>query len=81
MTAEEYKNALNHGSEIVIVSSDKDTNSAIFWQGENGNIFSFSLYYGIMERKPEELSIEKLIEHLQNMEKENAFIFVRGYDD
>lgn len=76
----ETKNLIKHlknGSEIIIISDDPDTNSAIFWTDRAGVIYSFTRAFGTIERT--DLTISSLKEHFEQMEKENALIFVRGY--
>lgn len=76
----ETKNLIKHlknGSEIVIISDDPDTNSAIFWTDRAGVIYSFTREFGVMERS--DLTFDRLEKHLKNMDAENAHIFFRGY--
>lgn len=70
-------NSLKNGSEIVIISSDPGSNSAVFWTDRAGVIYSFTRSFGTMKRT--DLTISSLKEHFEQMEKENALIFVRGY--
>lgn len=70
-------NSLKNGSELVIISSDPGSNSAIFWMDNNGTIFSFTRAFGTMKRT--DLNLTDLEMHLKNMKAENAHIFIRGY--
>lgn len=69
-------NAIENGSEVVIISASFGDDSAIFWM-ENGVIYSFNRSFGIMERT--DMNIDRLKNHLQNMHNEGASMFVRGY--
>lgn len=78
MTASKYMKALKSGSEIVIVSNDKNSNSSVFYLDSDGIICTFSRFFGLMRRT--DITIEQAIEHFQNMEKE-CKVFIRGYMD
>jgi hypothetical protein len=79
MKAAEYMEALKRGSEIVVVSNDPNTNSAIFYMDtRSGKLYTFSKFWGVMERT--DLTAEGLVNHLKSMETESR-IFVRGYED
>lgn len=68
--------ALRQGKEIVIVSADPGSNSAIFWLNSNDIICSFNTVFGIMVRP--DLTLDRLQKHLENMRTEHAYIYVRG---
>lgn len=78
MTASKYMKALKSGSEIVIISNDKNCNSSIFFLDSDGNLCSFSRFFGTMKRS--DITIEQAIEHFQNMESD-CKVFIRGYMD
>ena len=71
-----FETALKNGSEIVVVDSDCNCDSAVFWW-HNGVFYSFNRSFGVVPRS--DLSINILEEHLNNMLSENASIFIRGY--
>lgn len=72
-----YIEALKAGKEIVIVSSNDLYYSSIFYYKDNV-IYTFSRAFGVLKRTEKEISLNDLRQHFENMEKENAFIFVRG---
>lgn len=74
-----YIEALNSHKEIVIVSQDDREYSAIFWKDKAGIICSFNYSFGVLKRP--EYTNERLLEHIENMQKENALIFIRGCND
>ena len=73
-----YLNAVNNGQEIVIVSNEVTYDSAIIWKSDN-KFYSFNRAFGTMERT--DWNDDKFINHMEQMESENANIFVRGYTD
>ena len=73
----EYMEALNQGKEVIIIAPFEEYNSAIFWK-KRGRLYSFTRELGILERRPEELSEADLLQHFEDMENEEAMIFIRG---
>ena len=75
-----YIKALKAGKEIVIVSSDENSNSAIFYNSsDNKTLYTFSLHFGLFPREyGKDVNVENLVKHFETMEKENALIFIRG---
>lgn len=73
-----YEKVLKAGAEIVVVDSDCNFDSAVFWW-HNGIFYSFNRSFGVVPRS--DLSFDILEEHLNNMLSENASIFIRGYRD
>lgn len=75
----DYIQALKAGHEIVIVSADENSDSAIFFMNGSGKLFSFNRSIGCIERTDRTLA--EIQEHFENMEHENAHIFIRGWRD
>ena len=75
-----YIKALKAGKEIVIVSSDEKSNSAVFYNSsDNKTLYTFSLHFGLFPREyGKEVTEKALIKHFETMEKENSFLFIRG---
>lgn len=71
----EYITAMETGKEIVIISAEKELNSAIFWK-KSGTYFCFTREFGVMRRT--DLDDEKVSCHLAEMLKESAQIIIRG---
>ena len=75
----QYVKALQSGAEVVIISSDNKCCSAVFWMNNDGNIVTFSRHLGIFERTDfDGFTLSDFEKHIQNMEEENALIFIRG---
>lgn len=72
-----YIEALKAGKEIVIVSNNDLYYSSIFYYEDNV-LYTFSRAFGVLRRTKKDFSFTDLRQHFENMEKENAFIFVRG---
>ena len=71
----EYITAMDNGKEIVIISAEKNFNSAIFWK-KDGTYYCFTRAFGVMKRS--DLNDEMVGSHLSGMEKESAQITIRG---
>lgn len=75
----QYVKALQSGAEVVVISSDREYNSAIFWINDDGNIVTFSRHLGILERDVfDGFTLSDFEKHIQNMKEENALIYIRG---
>lgn len=67
--------AMYDGREVVIVGSQSEYNSAIFWKNQDGRTCSFSREIGIIKHPADDST---LAEHFQNMINEGSHIYVRG---
>lgn len=74
MTGKEVFKELKTGKEVVVIATEKDYDSAIFWKVKDV-LCSFSRHMGVLKRP---LVKEEFINHIDTMISENAFIFVRG---
>lgn len=67
------------GAEVVIISDNKNSNSAVFWYNrEEKAFYAFSRSFGVMKRT--DYSISRFIGHINDMYAENAQIIIRGRD-
>lgn len=73
-----YIEALNKGSEIIIISANEDENSTIFYKHLN-KYHAFTRLLG--EFCHESMTDDKFIEHIERMKAENAQIFIRGCEE
>lgn len=76
MTLQEIINEMMDGSELVIVSSERNFDSCIFWIEDDGSIYSFCRMAGVLKRT--DLTIDNFEQHIKNMIHEKALLFVRG---
>lgn len=72
----DFIKALKNGSEIVVISADKNTNSAVFYM-KRGKLYTWSREIGTIERT--DRTLEEINTHLNFMLTENAQVIVRGY--
>ena len=72
----DFIKALKNGSEIVVISADKNTNSAVFYM-KHGKLYTWSREIGTIERT--DRTLEEINTHLNFMLTENAQVIVRGY--
>lgn len=79
LTANEIEKAFSAGSEVVVVSADKDYDSAIWWVSD-GVVCAFCRAFGVVER--EELTPGMAAHTLASFAAlENMSLFIRGYRD
>jgi len=78
-TYKTHYEALQDGREIVIISKDERSDSAIFYADRAGNIYSFNRSLGDMKRP--DMTPERLEKHITQMFNEGATIFLRGAND
>lgn len=71
-----YEKALKTDREIVVVAADDSYNSAVFWLDSSGVPWSFSRAFGCLRR--DDMTVPAIVAHIENMESENAHIFIRG---
>lgn len=71
-----YIEALNNHKEVVIVSRNENEQSAIFWKSSIGEYHSFNIEFSVLSRP--DYSDDRFINHIETMQKENAYIFIRG---
>lgn len=76
---QKYIDALNRGSEIVVINDDAAFNSAIFWKNREGCYFSFCKTLGEMAR--DDIDDAKFVEHLEELKTEGVRLFIRGYEE
>lgn len=74
-----YIEALNKGSEVVIVNDNPDFFSAIFWKDREGSYSSFSKAIG--ESKRPDFNDDRFLEHIAELETEGVRIFIRGFEE
>lgn len=70
-----YFEAIKHGKEIVIISSEEKCYSCIFWMND-GIFYSFTRSFGVMKRT--DMTGKRFTDHIKNMLSENAKIYIRG---
>lgn len=73
----EYEKVLKAGREIVVVSADKNDDSAIFFCDRSGSLFSFSRNMGLLKRT--DRSISEIAEHIEKMNDNYNHVFIRGW--
>lgn len=76
-----YSDLLKSGREIVVIDNTNEyCDSAIFWYSNYEKCYySFNRSMGILERP--DMTDDRFNQHMENMKKEDASIFVRGYRD
>ena len=74
----DYKKELESGRALTIIPSDLDYEIAVFWK-TGDNIFSWNRVLGLMKR--DDLDLDKLVQHLENMKDLNDQIYARGRED